>query len=105
MNRHGIEFDSEELRAFCRKWKIRELCVFGSILRDDFRPDSDIDFLADFEEDADWDAFDHMDMEDELEAMFGRGVDLVGRTAIEASNNRFYKREILGNAERVSESG
>ncbi len=69
MKTHGIDLDSLALHAFCDKWKIVELRVFGSILRDDFRPDSDIDFLADFDPDADWDLFDHMDMEEELAAI------------------------------------
>lgn len=101
MTRQGIELDSPAMRRFCEKWKIRELSVFGAILREDFRPDSDIDFLADFGEDAEWGAFDHMDMEEELEAMFGRRVELVGRTAIEASGNRFRKKEIFSTAEPV----
>jgi predicted nucleotidyltransferase len=101
MTAHGIDLDSEAIRSFCAKWKIRELSVFGSILRDDFRPDSDIDFLADFEMNAGWDAFDHMDMEEELAKIVGRKVDLVGRSAIEASRNRFYKKEILSTAEPI----
>lgn len=51
MTRHGVQIDTASIIAFCRKWKIRELSVFGSILGDNFRPDSDIDFLAEFEED------------------------------------------------------
>src|SRR5438105_1118727 len=101
MTLHGIALDSEAIQAFCRKWKIRELYVFGSILREDFRPDSHVDFLADFDEDAEWDLFDHMDMEDKLAAIVGRDVDLVSRSAIRASENRFYQREILGTAETV----
>jgi predicted nucleotidyltransferase len=101
MTKQGIELDSPAVRQFCEKWKICRLAVFGSILRDDFRLDSDIDFLADFEEDAEWDAFDHLDMEDELQGLFGRRVELVGRNAIIASRNRFYIKEILGSAEAV----
>ena len=101
MTRHGVVLDSEDIRKFCRKWKIRELKVFGSILREDFRPESDIDFLADFDPDAEWDAFDHLDMEDELTALVGRKVDLVGLSAVESSKNRFRKKEILSTAEPV----
>jgi predicted nucleotidyltransferase len=101
MTKQGIELDTPEMRRFCEKWKIRQLWVFGSILRDDFRPDSDVDFLADFGKDAEWDAFDHMDMESELEAMLGRKVELVGRTAIEAGGNRYRKKEIFAKAEPV----
>src|SRR5438874_11661219 len=98
---HGIDLNSEAIREFCHKWKIRELSVFGSILRDDFRPDSDVDFLADFVEDAEWDLFNHMDMEDELAEIVGRDVDLLTRFGVESSRNRFLKREILSHLERV----
>ncbi|HLJ56921.1 MAG TPA: nucleotidyltransferase domain-containing protein [Chthonomonadaceae bacterium] len=98
---HGIELDTEAIRAFCCKWKIRELCVFGSILRDDFRPDSDVDFLVDYAEDAEWDLFDHFDMQDELARIVGRDVDIVDRGVIETSRNRLRKREILSTAEPV----
>lgn len=101
MRLHGIDLESGTIQAFCLKWKIRELRVFGSILRDDFRPDSDIDFLADFDHDVEWDAFDHMDMEEELGATVGRRVDIVGRSAVEVSKNRFRKREILSTAELI----
>src|SRR5580658_10641250 len=66
MKAHGIDLEQDAIRQFCKKWKIRELRVFGSILRDDFNADSDVDFLADWDEDVEWDAFDHMDMEDQL---------------------------------------
>ena len=98
---HGIDLSSEALRAFCRKWMVRELCVFGSILRDDFRQDSDVDFLADFEEDAEWDLLDHMDMQDELSRIVGRGVDLLTRYSIETSENPYLKKSILGSAEPI----
>ena len=98
---HGIDLDSEAIHDFCRKWKIRELYVFGSILRDDFRPDSDVDFLMDFVEDAEWDLFDRFDMEEELAGIVGRVVDLMERGAIETSRNRLRKREILSTAEPI----
>src|SRR2546423_14036724 len=78
---HGIDLNSEAIRDFCRRWKIRELSVFGSILRDDFRPHSDSDFLLDHDDDAEWDMFDHFDMEDELAGILARNVDLVDRSA------------------------
>ena len=98
---HGIDLGTPALRDFCRKWKFRELAVFGSILRDDFRPDSDIDFLADFHEDAEWDMFDHMEMEEQLAGIVGRRVDIVSRPAVERSRNRFRKKHILSTAETV----
>jgi predicted nucleotidyltransferase len=101
MNAHGIDLDTPAIREFCLKWKIKDLRVFGSFLRDDFRPESDIDFLVDHEEDAEWDLFDHFDMEEDLGAIVGRSVDLVDLDAIQQSRNRFRKREILSSAEPV----
>ncbi len=101
MTAHGIELNSDAIQDFCRKWKIRELSVFGSILRDDFRSDSDIDFLADFDEDAEWDLSDLMDMCDGLGRIVGRDVDLLTRTGVESSSNRFLKREIFSTLERL----
>src|SRR2546427_5157354 len=101
MKAHGIDLESQAIRNFCIKWKIKELRVFGSILRDDFRPDSDIDFLADFDEDADWDLLDHMDMEEELAGIVGRRVDLLTKYSVENSHNRFYKQAILSKSEPV----
>ena len=78
--------------SFCRKWKVKELSVFGSILRDDFRPDSDIDILVEFEPDHGWSLYDILDMEDELKELFGRKVDLVMKGGLK---NPFRRREIL----------
>jgi predicted nucleotidyltransferase len=102
---HGINLDSDAIREFCRKWKICELKVFGSILRDDFGPDSDIDFLIEHEADAEWDVFDHFDMEDELAGIVGRKVDLVDIDTVRQSRNRFRRREILSTAEPIIAKG
>ena len=79
---HGIDLDTPAIREFCRKWRIRELCVFGSILREDFRPDSDIDFLVEFDMKAAWDFEQRMEMEEELERIVGRTIDLVTKTGL-----------------------
>jgi predicted nucleotidyltransferase len=92
---------SSVLEEFCRKWKIRELSVFGSVLRDDFRPDSDVDFVAEFYEDEEWDLFDLMEMREELEGFVGRKVDLLDRVGVETSQNRFLKKEILSTLEPI----
>jgi uncharacterized protein len=86
---------------FCRRWKVAELAVFGSALRDDFRPDSDIDLLVTFQPDADWSLLDQSTMEDDLSALLGRKVDLVSRRAIERSQNWIRRRAILESAQRV----
>lgn len=89
-----LEIPREAIAEFCRKWKVKELALFGSALREDFRPDSDVDVLVVFEEDAAWDLFDHMKAEEELEEIFGRAVDLVDKKAI---RNPFRRHHILSN--------
>ena len=95
----NIEIPKEQISDFCRKWKIAELSLFGSVLRDDFRPDSDIDVLVTFSHDAEWSLLDHMAMEEELSAIFGRKVDLVSRKAIERSENYIRRNAILETAQ------
>jgi predicted nucleotidyltransferase len=77
MRQIGIAIPQEEIGRFCRKWKISEMALFGSVLSDDFRPESDIDVLVTFKDDAGWGLFDIVDMSDELASIFGRKVDLV----------------------------
>jgi len=84
---------------FCQRWKITEFALFGSVLRDDFRPDSDIDVLVQFAPDASWTLLDHVEMQDELVAMLGRNVDLVSRRGIERSRNKMRRKAILESAE------
>lgn len=93
-----VDFPEDEIADFCHRWKITEFALFGSVLRDDFRPDSDIDVLVTFAPGATWSLFDHVDMEDELETILGRKVDLVSRRGIERSRNPFRKRAILESA-------
>ena len=82
----------EKLEEFCRRWKITEVALFGSVLRNDFGLDSDIDLLARFDPEARWSIFDHMGMEDELTEIFGRKVDLVSRLALDESRNPYRKK-------------
>ncbi|OGD79153.1 MAG: hypothetical protein A2Y64_08430 [Candidatus Coatesbacteria bacterium RBG_13_66_14] len=91
----------EKLEEFCRRWGITEVALFGSALRDDFGPDSDIDLLARFESGVHWTILDHVQMEDELAEIFGRKVDLVNRMAVEESENTRRKKAILGTAEVI----
>ena len=88
----------QEIEEFCRRWKIVELSVFGSVLREDFRPDSDIDLLVRFDSGACWSLFDHARMERELGEILGREVDLVSRSAVERSPNWIRREEILSTA-------
>lgn len=81
-----------EITNFCKRWKVKEFSIFGSILREDFRPDSDVDVLLSFSEDAPWGLFEFVDMKDELKTIFGREVDIVEK---EGLRNPFREREIL----------
>jgi uncharacterized protein len=96
-----IPIDREKIAEFCRRWEITEFSLFGSVLRDDFRPDSDVDVLVTFAPDAEWSLFDDVDMEEELSAIFGRKVDLVSRRAVERSDNWIRRKAILSTAEPV----
>ena len=95
---------SELLAQFCRRWKIASLALFGSVLRVDFRPDSDIDVLVTFEKDANWTLFDLVTMEDELAQLFGRPVDLVERQSVEQSDNYIRRRNILSQSQVIYDS-
>ena len=95
----AIEIDKARLRDFCKKWKITEFALFGSVTRpEEFREDSDVDVLVRFAKDAPWSLFDWVHMEDELAQIFRRPVDLVEREAVEDNPNRFRKRSILNSA-------
>jgi predicted nucleotidyltransferase len=94
-----IPVDREKIVAFCQRWKITELAFFGSVLRDDFRPESDVDVLVTFAPGAEWSLFDHVALEEELSALLGRKVDLVSRRAIERSSNWIRRKAILETAE------
>lgn len=93
-----IEIDPERIFTFCKKWQITELALFGSVLRDDFRPDSDVDILVTFDEDAPWSLLDIVDMRDDLVTLLGRPVDLVEKNAI---SNPYRRERILANYEVI----
>ena len=100
-----IAIPIENLAAFCKRWKIVELALFGSALRDDFRPDSDVDVLVTFAPDARVGLFDCGRMEEELAAIFGRPVDLVERRGVEQSANWIRRQAVLSNARPVYVAG
>jgi len=91
-----INLPKEKIAEFCRKWKITEFALFGSVLREDFGPDSDIDVLVTFQDDAPWSMWDLLDMRKELKDLVGRNVDIVEKDAL---RNPFRKQEILNNME------
>jgi uncharacterized protein len=92
---HVVE---ETLASFCTRWQVRELALFGSILRDDFGPGSDVDVLVEFDDAAPWSLWDLIEMRDELSRLFGRPVDLVEKKAIK---NPFRRHHILKNVEVI----
>jgi uncharacterized protein len=89
-----IPVSQEQIEAFCRKHDISEMALFGSVLRDDFREDSDIDLLVSFSPAANHSLLDHVHMEQELARLLGRSVDMVEKEAVE---NPFVLREIRNN--------
>ena len=91
-----IEIPRVQIDDFCRRWKIVEFSLFGSVLRDDFRPDSDVDVLVAFAPGVRLTLFDLGQIQQELEAMFGRPVDLVEREGLEESHNYIRRKHILG---------
>ena len=99
MSTIAIEIDKDKLRDFCRRWKITEFALFGSVTRPEvFDDNSDVDVLVTFAETSHWTLFDMVDMKEELEAIFERNVDLLTRRGVEQSHNRFRKHAILSSA-------
>jgi hypothetical protein len=94
-----------QIAEFCQKWQVSELALFGSVLRDDFRPDSDIDILVQFSPDA-HPTFSTLDqMETELKTLCNRDIDLVTRQGIESSRNYLRRHEILSSAQVIYATG
>ncbi len=96
-----IRIPEDEIARFCHRWKVAELALFGSALREDFSPDSDVDVLVSFAPDARWSLFDLVSMQHELESILGRKVDLVERRAVEQSENYIRRKSILRNLEII----
>lgn len=96
-----LEIAEAVISGLCQRWQIRELALFGSALRDDFGPESDVDVLVTFEAAAPWSIIDLERLRKELEALFGREVDLVERPLIEKHDNPWLKHAILSEARTV----
>lgn len=96
-----IDLPMEKIEEFCRRWNIVEFALFGSVLRDDFRPDSDIDVLVTFGDDCHWSLFNIVDMQEELKRIFGREVDFVEREAVQESRNYIRRKAILNSAKTI----
>lgn len=93
-----LTLDSSAIAAFCRKWHVRELSLFGSVLRDDFMPESDVDVLVELDPGHGLDLFDWVDMREELKQIFQRDIDLVSKGGLK---NPIRKKAILASARVV----
>jgi predicted nucleotidyltransferase len=98
MNTLAISLPRDELAQFCHRWKIRELALFGSVVRDDFTPESDVDILVTFADNVEWGLLDHIKMQQELETLLQRKVDLISKRAVEQSLNWIRRDAILRSA-------
>lgn len=92
MSKPHVSVPHQQLADFCRRWKVAELSFVGSVMRDDFRPDSDVDVLVTFDTTADWSLFDLVTIQDELATLLDRNVDLLEEAAL---RNPFRRSAIL----------
>jgi predicted nucleotidyltransferase len=93
-----IPIDHDRIAEFCRRWKVTKFALFGSVLRDDFRSDSDVDVLVTFTSDAPWSLLDLVTMRDQLGQIFGRKVDLIEEAGL---RNPFRRHAILTHREVI----
>lgn len=98
MGQIKISLPGRKIKDFCLKWQISEMALFGSVLSDNFRDDSDVDVLVSFNSNAKWGLFDFVDMIDELGAIFGRKIDLVEKDSL---RNPFRRQTILSSNEVI----
>ena len=101
MKKLKVNLSQKQIAEFCRQWKISELALFGSVLRDDFGQNSDLDILVTFDPKARWSLLDQIKMEQELTKLLGRKVDLVSKRAVEKSSNWLLRQEILTSAKVI----
>ncbi len=99
--REVLPISTEVLADFCRRWRIRELALFGSALRPDFRDESDFDLIATFVPEVRWNVLDHLKMEEELADLLGRPCDIVTREALDEDPNFLRRNRILANAQTI----
>ena len=96
-----IDFRPDDISAFCQRWQIVELALFGSVLRDDFGSESDVDILVRFAQATRPAPRNWLDMERELSAILGREVDLIERQSVAGSRNYIRRKAILDSAQIV----
>ena|SRR5258708_6081622 len=97
----AIDLPMEQIEAFCQRWQIIEFALFGSVLRDDFRPDSDMDVLVTVAPEFEWTLSKAVQRQEEIEVVFGRKVDFVERRNVERSSNYIRRKEILKTAQVI----
>ncbi len=105
MAKSRITLPTAQLAEFCRRNRVRWLSLSGSVLRDDFRPDSDVDVLVEFESDAHWSLFDLVSMQNELEKLIGREVDLVERAGVVQLVEHLLAKEKVVGSSPIARSG
>src|ERR1700689_1665113 len=96
-----LPIPSGQIAEFCQRYQIVELALFGSVLRDDFGPNSDIDFLVTYAPDKRWQPWGDLPEQAEMEALLGRKVDWITRKMIEATANPIFRRAVLSEAEVI----
>ena len=101
MEKIKIKLPKARIAEFCKRWNVSEFAIFGSALRADFRPDSDIDVLVSFAPDAKVSLFDMVHMQDELKQIFSRDVDLISKRGVETSRNYLRRKAILESAQVI----
>lgn len=94
-----IELDRKRIEEFCVKWHIVEFSLFGSVLRDDFGPGSDVDVLVRYHPDYTLTLQDLLCSEDEISGIVGRKVELIERSSVEKSPNYIRRHHILNTAQ------
>jgi hypothetical protein len=101
MKNPGFAYPQKELANFCQRWKVAEVALFGSVLRDDFRPDNYVEVLVTVAAGAHWSHFDLINMQNELELIFDHKVELVERGALDKSLNSSRRELILSNTKVI----
>jgi uncharacterized protein len=99
MLKANIDIKNGEIEKFCKKWGIKEFSIFGSALRDDFKPESDIDIVIDFDENKVYSLSECIQMESELKVIFNHKVDLIWKRSIVNSENYIRRKHILDSVE------
>jgi hypothetical protein len=97
----NIELPIDKIADFCDRWSIIEFALFGSVLRNDFRDDSDIDVLVTFAPESKRGLTETIQMRDELQMIFNRKVDLIVKAAIDRSRNWLRRKNILESAQTI----